>query len=67
MFEARIKELELQLATANASIATLTAANLDLAQELSSAETRNKKRKTSAWNAERAVREPLVLEDSKVA
>lgn len=61
MLEARIKELELQLAAANATIATLTTANEELTQELATAEARNKKLNRSAWNTERAVREPLTV------
>ncbi len=67
MFEARIKELELQLATAHASIVTLTTANQELTQDLSSATTRNKKLKSSAWNTDKVVREPIAVESGKDA
>lgn len=59
MPEQRIKELELQLAAAGASIAALTATNLELTRGLADAEVRNKKIKRSARRDEGALRDQL--------
>jgi hypothetical protein len=65
MPEQRIKDLELQLATANASIATLTATNLELTRDLSGAESRNKKLKRSARQDETAFKEQLSVAQNR--
>jgi phage shock protein A len=59
MTEQRIQDLEQLLVTANASIATLTASNLELTRSLSGAETRNKKLRRGARRDTNALKEQL--------
>ena len=59
MSEQRIEELELLLVTANASIATLTASNVELTRNLAGAQVRNKKLKRSARRDQSAFKEQL--------
>ena len=56
---ARILDLEQLLATANDSLAKLTAAVTDLTRQLAKAETRNKKLKRSARNGESDLKDQL--------
>ena len=65
MSEERIKELELLLVTANASVATLTRANTILASDLSDAEVRNKKLRRKSRKTESAFKQELALAQSR--
>jgi phage shock protein A len=65
MPEQRIKELELQLVTANASIVTLTATNAELTRDLADAESRNKKLKRSARQDESSFKEQLTIAQNR--
>jgi hypothetical protein len=65
MHEQRIKELELQLVAANASITTLTATNVELTRSLSDAESRNKKLKRSARQDESSFKNQLATAQNK--
>ena len=61
MPEERIKELELQLLAANASIAALTTKNRELASDLADADMRNKKLKRSARQSETSFQDQLTI------
>lgn len=65
MFEARIKELELQLAAANESLAALTLVNTGLTSQLADAESRNKKMKRNSRQAESSFNEKLAVAQSR--
>jgi len=65
MFEARIKELELQLATANESLAALTLVNTRLTSQLEDAEVRNRKMKRNSRQAESSFNEKLAVAQSR--
>jgi len=65
MPEQRIKDLELQLVTAQASITALTATNAELTRNLSDAESRNKKLKRSARQDESAFKEQLSVAQNR--
>ncbi len=65
MPEQRIKDLEFQLLTANASIAALTTTNLELARDLSDAELRNKKLKRSARQDESTFKAQLSVAQNR--
>jgi phage shock protein A len=65
MPEQRIKELELQLVTANETVATLTRQNAELTEKVSDAETRNKKLKRSARRDESSFKEQLTAAQNK--
>jgi phage shock protein A len=65
MFEARIKELELQLATANESLAALTLVNTGLTSQLEDAEVRNRKMKRNSRQAESSFNEKLAVAQSR--
>lgn len=65
MHEQHIKELELQLVAANATIATLTASNLTLTRDLSDAEARNKKLKRGARQNESSFKDQLAVAQNR--
>ena len=65
MSDERIRELELQLAAANASIATLTATGIELTRGLTDAELRNKKLRRNARREESAFKNELAVAQSK--
>ena len=65
MPEQRIKDLELQLVTAQASITALTATNAELTRNLSDAESRNKKLQRSARQDESAFKEQLSVAQNR--
>jgi hypothetical protein len=65
MFEARIKELELQLAAANESLAALTLVNTGLTSQLADAEVRNRKMKRNSRQAESSFNEKLAVAQSR--
>lgn len=61
MFEARIKELELQLAGVNESMAKLVLANAGLTTQLADAEVRNKRLKRSSRQDESSFKDQLAV------
>lgn len=61
----RIAELEIQLLAANASIATLTTANVDLTRNLADADFRAKKLKRSARRDESALKSQLLAAQTR--
>ncbi|MES2693037.1 MAG: hypothetical protein V4773_06155 [Verrucomicrobiota bacterium] len=65
MSEQRIKELELQLATANESVTTLTRQNAELTEKLSDSELLNKKMKRSARRDESSLKEQIAIAQSR--
>ena len=65
MLEDRIKELELQLVAANASVANLTGLNTGLTEQLSDAQARNKKLKRTSRRDERDFKEQLATAQTK--
>lgn len=65
MPEQRIKELELQLAAASETVASLTRLNAELTERVAEAETRNKKLKRSARREESSFKDQLALAHSK--
>ncbi|MDB6128418.1 MAG: hypothetical protein JWM35_2314 [Verrucomicrobia bacterium] len=65
MLEARIKELELQLVTANAAVTSLTSLNTGLNEQLVDAQSRNKKLKRTSRRDERDFKEQLATAQSK--
>ena len=65
MPEQRIKELELQLATASETVASLTRLNAELTAKLSDAEIRNKKLRRTARRDESSLQEQLAAAQSK--
>jgi phage shock protein A len=65
MPEQRIKELELQLATASETVASLTRLNAELTARLSDAEIRHKKLKRSARRDESNLQDQLAAAQNK--
>lgn len=65
MSNERIGELEIQLVAANASIATLTAANLELTRSLADADCRAKKLKRSARRDESSLKDQLLAAQTR--
>ena len=65
MSEERIKELELQLVTANAAVTNLTGLNTGLTEQLSDAQARNKKLKRTSRRDERDFKEQLAVAQKK--
>jgi uncharacterized coiled-coil protein SlyX len=65
MHEARIFELEQQLATANDMLAKLTVANAELERQVADAEMRNKKLKRSSRQGESALKEQLTAAQNR--
>jgi hypothetical protein len=65
MSELRIKELELQLAAAGETVATLTRLNAELTEKLSDADVRNKKLRRSSRRDETTHREQLSAAQNK--
>lgn len=65
MSDERIGELETQLLAANASIATLTAANLELTRGLADADCRNKKLKRTAKRDESSLKDQLLAAQTR--
>jgi hypothetical protein len=65
MSELRIKELELQLAAAGETVATLTRLNAELTVKLSDADIRNKKLRRSSRRDENSHREQLAAAQNK--
>ena len=61
----RIKELELQLVAANASIATLTTSNLELTRNLSDAESQAKRMKRTARRDASSFKDQLATAQGK--
>lgn len=65
MSEQRILELEQQLVTANEAVAKLTLANTELTEQLSDADSRNRKLKRNARNDESSLRSQLAVAQSR--
>ncbi|MBI5693363.1 MAG: hypothetical protein HZC55_25070 [Verrucomicrobia bacterium] len=65
MPEQRIKELEIQLTAAGETVAGLQRRNAELTEQLSDAETRNKKLRRSARRDESTFKEQLAAAHSR--
>jgi len=65
MDQARIKELEALLATANDALQKLTLANTELTRQVADAEMRNRKLKRNSRNDESALKDQLTAAQNR--